>query len=96
MTREYIRASVPYRVANGRAPSTSTVSQPRVASARPTPDDPRHREREHGQHAGQGPDRHVAGAEDLRPDVQEEVVERRVAVVAQGLADVAQGQAWRC
>ena len=44
------------------------------------------------EHAGQRPDGHVAVAEQLHPAVEQEVVQRRVAVVAQGLGDVAERQ----
>ena len=55
-------------------------------------DQPDERERQHGEHAAQGPHRGIAVAEHLHPAVKQQVVERWVAVVAQRLGDVAQRQ----
>ena len=62
------------------------------AAAAPAGGPPRKRQRQHRDHAGQGPHRDVARPEDLHPQVEQEVVERRVPVVAQGFADLVERQ----
>ena len=92
MTIEYMRVSVAYRMANGdsrdeRACDQATRCPPR---RRPANQSSGIRARPH--RPDSGPDGHVALAEHVHPAVEQEVVERRVAVVAQRLGDVAERQ----
>ncbi len=66
----------------------------RADPAAPAPaGNPRERQRGDGDDARQGPDGDIATSEDLDPAVEQHVVERRVAILAERLGDVAQGQA---
>jgi hypothetical protein len=53
---------------------------------------PCERQREHAQHARERADRAVAFAEQRHPSVEEEVVQRRMPIVAQRTRDVAERQ----
>ncbi len=95
MTSEYMRVSVEYRIANGdsgeqehrrprdvREPASAAPAAIRRRSVEPAADEPRRDEREHAEDPRERADRGlVAGAEHPHPDVQEDVVERRRAVV---------------
>jgi hypothetical protein len=94
-----MRASVEYRIANGDVARSSTLAHatnrasgpcnpggaPRVEAAARVPGGDQRRDADD---PGERADGFVAGAEHLHPDVQEEVVERRRAVLAERLAQL--------
>ena len=76
----------------GQGPEHEEGEPAQGGAARPTTDEPGHGQGGDGEEAGKRTDLDVAGAEELGPDVEEDVVERGVPVVTEGFADVAQGQ----
>ena len=92
----YIRVSVEYRIAYGEAATTSNAlhadparSVP-VSPAEPLPGQVGERQHDHAEHARERPHREVAGPEDLDPEMQQQVVERRRAVPLQRLLETRQ------